>query len=48
MSKAQICPVCMGKGKYGPRGIIAIGKDQGYEEPDCHGCGGKGWVTVPD
>lgn len=46
--RAQTCPVCMGKGKYGPRGIIAIGENEGYKEPDCHGCAGKGWVEVHD
>ena len=48
MSKAQICPVCRGKGKYGPREIIAINENEGYKENDCYGCGGTGWVTVPD
>ncbi len=48
MSKAQICPVCGGRGKYGVRGIIGIGENQSDEEPTCHGCGGTGWVTVPD
>ncbi|MCH7568479.1 MAG: hypothetical protein IIA87_03575 [Nanoarchaeota archaeon] len=32
--KAQICPVCIGKGKIG------------FEEYICHGCYGKGWVEV--
>ena len=48
MSKAQICPVCMGRGKYGPIAIIALSENKSDEEPNCHGCGGTGWVTVPD
>ena len=36
---AELCPVCMGKGevKYDPTSLA-------YNT--CHGCGGKGWVTV--
>ena len=45
--KAQICPVCLGKGKVKlhPERILTT------EEPElmtCHGCGGLGWVTVGD
>ncbi len=36
MSHAEVCPVCKGTGKY----IEAI--------PVCHGCEGKGWITVRD
>ena len=45
MSKAELCPVCGGTGKYRE-------KPNGYStsatsiERTCHGCGGKGWVEV--
>ena len=41
MNTAQLCPVCMGKGKLPPeRGES--------DEPakTCHGCCGRGWVEV--
>lgn len=38
MSKAELCPVCKGKGK------LNIGLHDG--ECTCHGCNGKGWVEV--
>jgi DnaJ-class molecular chaperone len=44
MSHAEICPVCLGKGKVqedNPSGTNII-----YNT--CHGCGGQGWVTVKD
>lgn len=45
-SKAQRCPVCGGSGKYQH-------PDNGHSTaplmPEtCHGCNGKGWVTVSD
>jgi len=44
--KAVICPICWGSGKY-------VRPEHGYtdsspKEEICHGCGGKGWVTVPE
>jgi len=38
--RPEICPVCKG------RGVVrkAIGNEVKYDE--CHGCRGKGWVTV--
>jgi hypothetical protein len=40
MSKAQICPVCNGIGKYSDsHNGCTISRD-------CHGCGGKGWIEV--
>ena len=33
---AELCPVCMGKG------VIP----EGTSSKECHGCLGKGWVTV--
>jgi len=43
--KAQLCPVCNGKG--------TTPNDEQYStssapEKVCHGCGGCGWVSVPD
>jgi len=44
MSKAQICPVCLGKGKViEKQGEYSTRSDQ-YNI--CHGCLGYGWVTV--
>lgn len=42
MSKAEICPVCLGSGRYKRY-------QEGFTIPietPCHGCGGKGWVEV--
>lgn len=40
---AQRCPVCYGKG---------VIHDDAYpsmaDTKTCHGCGGSGWVCVPD
>jgi DnaJ-class molecular chaperone len=45
--KAVLCPVCNGAGKlvdYQPGTYTSI-----YPQTkDCHGCGGLGWVTVPE
>lgn len=35
--KASLCPVCMGPGQK-----------QNIYESVCHGCDGKGWVSVPE
>ena len=39
--KAQICPVCNGKGK------LNIYDKYTYDKT-CHGCNGKGWIEVND
>lgn len=44
---AEICPVCKGNG------WIYVDVDgritwSGWEKKKCHGCGGKGWIVVPD
>jgi hypothetical protein len=42
--KAQLCPVCQGAGgryDYSANSTSVYG---GWKT--CHGCGGKGWVTV--
>jgi len=38
---AEKCPVCCGTGK-----IANDGKTTDATDKVCHGCGGKGWVTV--
>jgi len=43
---AEICPVCGGRGTVPPDlqyGSTSVGIEQ-----TCHGCGGCGWVVVPD
>jgi len=43
MSKAQTCPVCLGKGKLPDKThTTAMG------DIICHGCQGTGWVIVGD
>lgn len=45
MAHAEVCPICSGRGTV---------KENTFEnsitdtETICHGCGGKGWVTVQD
>jgi len=46
MGKAQTCPVCLGKGKI--YDAESFGKTYKDKYKTCHGCGGKGWVTVQD
>jgi len=43
--KAVLCPVCNGRGKVPPEGHYTGTTDVW---PTCHGCGGRGWVTVPE
>lgn len=45
MAHAEKCPVCGGTGKAAPAGAWAGSPDS---FPTCHGCQGKGWVTVED
>ena len=46
-SHAEICPVCKGTGKYvqqlNPTNTTGINSSISFT---CHGCNGKGWVTV--
>jgi len=49
--KAQKCPVCEGSGYVKTQTFISTGADMEpilhmSEEKSCHGCDGKGWVTV--
>jgi len=39
--RAQLCPVCNGRGTVPVKGNVT----SSYEET-CHGCDGRGWVTV--
>ena len=42
-SHAEVCPICHG------RGTIEVGGTCWNKQyKTCHGCGGKGWVTVYD
>jgi len=43
MAHAELCPVCSGSGKT-LKGHVGTAIHQ--EKQVCHGCGGKGWVTV--
>ena len=45
MAHAEKCPVCGGSGKAVPEGPWGGGPST---YPTCHGCQGKGWVTVED
>lgn len=47
MSKADICPVCNGTGKYKEyNNYYSYATEPLYCEKVCHGCNGKGWVEV--
>jgi len=45
--KAVICPVCNGTGKY-TRFPDPSGTNAAEYEQICHGCGGKGYVVIPE
>lgn len=54
MSHSEICPVCKGTGKireynssFSPFGFN-YNSGFNFAEKVCHGCQGKGWVTVTD
>ena len=44
MSHSEICPVCKGKGKK----VKAVEGSIKTENISCHGCEGKGWITIHD
>ena len=44
---AEVCPVCKGTGKYKDYTNCNYSATI-YVEKTCHGCAGKGWVTVID
>ena len=42
--KADLCPVCMGTGRYH---TISVDNEEKVDHTRaCHGCDGKGWVEV--
>lgn len=54
MSHAEVCPVCKGTGKvkeydkhFSPFGFN-FSSSFSFTEKTCHGCLGKGWITVTD
>lgn len=46
MAHAEKCPICLGKGKIAYTGKEAV--IPWIEQPNCYGCGGKGWVEIQD
>jgi DnaJ-class molecular chaperone len=47
MNHAELCPVCEGAGNI-PHNFIAYDYHFTSFTKPCHGCGGRGWVVVPD
>ena len=47
MNHAEKCPVCYGKGEVSEASQYPY-LTSGTSIVTCHGCGGKGWVTVED
>lgn len=47
LNHAEICPVCKGTGKY-KEYYNLVSTTNAWTEKFCHGCDGKGWVTVQD
>lgn len=45
MNHAEICPVCKGTGQFREYNDYAF---YTYIQSTCHGCSGKGWITVSD
>ena len=47
MNHAELCPVCKGVGELVTN---YVGYTMAYTSNSkiCHGCGGYGWVIVPD
>ena len=57
MSHSEICPVCNGTGIFRviryeqlgtPHPFVSGPTFKYYNENPCHGCNGKGWITVED
>lgn len=56
MCHSEVCPVCGGTGvfklvKYRQLGTpypFVSGPIEYYSEKTCHGCQGKGWISVED
>lgn len=47
MQHAEICPVCKGSGIYCEY-VDYVHTTGPINKRTCHGCSGKGWITVPD
>lgn len=45
MGHAQRCPICFGSGKVDDE---ATQQTTCPQKRSCHGCGGKGWISVHD
>lgn len=43
--KAQLCPVCQGEGKLYD---CSDTTDDSGNWHTCHGCDGKGWISLPE
>jgi len=43
IQQAQLCPVCGGSGEYRTGSLLTT---LGPSIKRCHGCSGKGWITV--
>jgi len=48
MAHAEKCPVCGGKGEIDDPIDDSSFYPTHASKKTCHGCGGKGWVVVPD
>lgn len=46
-TRAEICPVCKGSGKYRKYYVTGLTADS-YTETTCHGCNGIGWITISE
>ena len=44
MAHSEVCPICKGKGTV----VKDVGGGIGKEDLPCHGCSGKGWITIQD
>ena len=45
MSHAQRCPICLGEGEIRENDVVCT---MGPQLKTCHGCGGRGWITIQD
>ena len=45
MSHSEVCPICHGKGELTTYDESSTGN---RTTKTCHGCNGKGWITVED
>lgn len=47
MNHSEICPICKGCGIY-KEYYDYVNTTGAFSQRTCHGCNGKGWITVPD